>query len=64
MGAALIAINDNGTYTASIGYLNRSFTIDLPAFTARNESLPRPTTAASCAGQGRADQEANVDSNR
>ena len=42
MGAALIAINDNGTYTASIGYLNRSFTIDLPAFTARNESLPSP----------------------
>lgn len=38
-----VVVNDNGTYTASIGYLNRnSFTIDLPAGTARNEFLPSP----------------------
>ena len=38
-----VVVHDNGTYTASIGYLNEnSFTIDLPAGTARNEFTPSP----------------------
>ena len=38
-----VIVHDNGTYTASIGYLSEySYTVDLPAGTARNEFTPSP----------------------